>query len=63
MWELAGGTFSGRGLTPAPSPSRWSNRRGRQLMGDLGEEEEKSTGGVRTQEDHAAAARRETTLW
>lgn len=37
MWELAGGTFSGRFLTPVPSPSLWSNRRGRQLIGDLGE--------------------------
>lgn len=37
MWELAGGTFSGRFRTPAPSPSLWSKRRGRQLIGDLGE--------------------------
>lgn len=39
MWELAGGTFSGRIRTPVPSPSLWSNRRGRQLIGDLGENE------------------------
>ena len=39
MWELAGGTFSGRFRTPVPSPSLWSNRRGRQLIGDLGEKE------------------------
>lgn len=37
MCELAGGTFSGRTRAPAPSPSLWSNRRGRQLMGDLRE--------------------------
>lgn len=42
MWELAGGTFSGRARTPAPSPSLWSNRRGRQLIGDLSVEEEKT---------------------
>lgn len=42
MWELAGGTFSGRALTPEPSPSLWSNRRGRQLMGDLQRDEDKT---------------------
>lgn len=40
MCELAGGTFSGRARTPAPNPSLWSNRRGRQLMGDLRAAEE-----------------------
>lgn len=41
MWALAGGTFSGRARTPPPNPSLWSNRRGRQLIGDLGVEEKK----------------------
>lgn len=36
MWELARGTFSGRPLGPRSTPSLWSNRRGRLLMGDLG---------------------------
>lgn len=43
MWELAGGTFSGRALAAAPRPSLWSNSRGRQLMGDLHVEEESQT--------------------
>lgn len=41
MWELAGGTFSGRARAPALNTSLWSNRRGRQLIGDLRVEEEK----------------------
>lgn len=56
MWELAGGTFSGRALAPAPSPSLWSNRRGRQLIGDLGEEEEDKTDRKSEKEDVTAAA-------
>lgn len=35
MWQLAAGTFSGWARTTAPSPSLWSNKSGRQLMGDL----------------------------
>lgn len=35
MWELAWGMFSGHAWTPAPKPSLWSKRRGRELIGDL----------------------------
>lgn len=62
MWELAGGTFSGRARTPAPSPSLWSNRRGRQLIGDLSVEEEKTNKESTKKKEQVTAAEQQT-LW